>query len=45
VAIDADPETTRAKVATVGLPKFGSLDSPLSAYSTIHDFLDANGLP
>src|ERR1700676_4028024 len=27
VAIDADPETTRAKVAAAGVPEFGSLDN------------------
>lgn len=42
VAIDADPETTRSKVAAAGIPKFGSLENLLGAYSTIHSFLDGN---
>ncbi len=42
VAIDADPETTRSKVAAAGIPKFGSLENLLGAYSTIHSFLDSN---
>jgi hypothetical protein len=40
VAIDADPGTTRAKIAAVGLPRFGSLENLLNAYGTIHDYLD-----
>lgn len=42
VAIDADPLTTRARVATAGIPKFGSLENLLSAYTTIHTYLDNN---
>jgi hypothetical protein len=42
VAIDADPQTTKAKIAAAGIPKFGSLDNLLTAYATIHAFLDAN---
>ncbi len=42
VAIDSDPQTTKAKVAAVGIPRFGSLDNLLNAYGTIHSFLDAN---
>lgn len=42
VAADADPETTKTKVAAAGIPKFGSLDNLLGAYATIHMFLDAN---
>jgi hypothetical protein len=42
VAIDSDPQTTKAKVAAAGIPKFGSLDNLLNAYGTIHSFLDAN---
>lgn len=42
VAIDADPQTTRSKVAAAGIPKFGSLENLLNAYSTIHSFLDGN---
>lgn len=42
VAIDADPLTTRAKIAASGLPKFGSLENLLNAYGTIHAYLDAN---
>jgi len=42
VAIDADPQTTRSKVAAAGIPKFGSLENLLNAYGTIHGFLDAN---
>ena len=42
VAIDADPQTTRAKIAASGLPKFGSLENLLNAYSTVHAYLDGN---
>lgn len=42
VAIDADPETTKTKVAAAGIPKFGSLENLLNAYSTIHAFFDTN---
>jgi len=42
VAIDADPQTTKSKVAAAGIPKFGSLENLLNAYATIHGFLDAN---
>ncbi len=42
VAIDADPQTTRAKIAAAGIPKFGSLENLLTAYATVHAFLDAN---
>lgn len=42
VAIDADPQMTKAKVAAAGIPKFGSLDKLLGAYTTIHAFLDSN---
>jgi hypothetical protein len=42
VAIDADPQTTKAKVTAVGIPKFGSLDKLLGAYATIHAFFDSN---
>lgn len=42
VAIDADPQTTKSKVAAAGIPKFGSLENLLNAYGTIHEFLDAN---
>jgi hypothetical protein len=42
VAIDADPQTTKAKIAAAGIPKFGSLDNLLTAHATIHAFLDAN---
>src|SRR5581483_1699297 len=42
VAIDADPQTTRAKITAAGIPKFGSLENLLTAYTTIHAFLDAN---
>jgi hypothetical protein len=42
VVIDADPQTTQAKIAAAGIPKFGSLDKLLGAYMTIHAFLDAN---
>jgi hypothetical protein len=42
VAIDADPPTTRAKIAAMGIPKFGSLENLLSAYSEIHRYLDDN---
>lgn len=42
VAIDADANTTKAKVAASGIPQFGSLENLLNAYSMIHSFLDAN---
>jgi hypothetical protein len=42
VAIDADPQTTRAKIAAAGIPKFGSLENLLNAYSTIHSYIDSN---
>lgn len=42
VAIDADPQTTNARIAAAGIPKFGSLEKLLAAYATIHAFLDAN---
>jgi hypothetical protein len=42
VAIDADPQTTRAKITAAGIPKFGSLENLLAAYTTIHAFMDAN---
>lgn len=42
VAIDADPETTKAKIAAADIPKFGSLENLLAAYATIHAFFDAN---
>jgi hypothetical protein len=42
VAIDADPQATRAKIAAAGIPKFGSLENLLTAFTTIHAFLDAN---
>src|SRR5581483_8074801 len=41
-AIDADPQTTRAKITAAGSPKLGSLENLLTAYTTIHAFLDAN---
>ena len=40
--LDADPQTTKSKVAAAGIPKFGSLENLLNAYGTIHGFLDAN---
>jgi hypothetical protein len=40
VTIDADPQTTKAKVAAAGMAKFGSLDKLLGAYATIHAFFD-----
>jgi Protein of unknown function DUF262 len=42
VAIDADPQMTRAKVTAAGIPKFGSLENLLNAYGTIHSYFDAN---
>jgi len=42
VAIDAGPETTRMKIAAAGIPQFGSLESLLNAYGTIHAYLDSN---
>ncbi len=42
VAIDADPQTTKAKIAAAGIPKFGSLENLLTASATIHSFLDSN---
>jgi hypothetical protein len=42
VAIDADPQTTRAKIAASGIPRFGSLENLLNAYSSVHAYLDGN---
>ncbi|MBZ0147438.1 MAG: DUF262 domain-containing HNH endonuclease family protein, partial [Pseudorhodoplanes sp.] len=42
VAADADAQTTRAKVAAAGIPKFGSLENLLNAYSAVHAYLDEN---
>ncbi len=42
VAADADPQMTKAKIAATGVPKFGSLDKLLGAYTTIHAFFDVN---
>lgn len=42
VAVDSDAETTKAKIAAAGIPKFGSLDKLLGAYATIQTFFDAN---
>jgi hypothetical protein len=42
VAAEADPETTRGKVAAAGLPNFGSLDNLLDAYAVICAYLDTN---
>jgi uncharacterized protein with ParB-like and HNH nuclease domain len=42
VAIDADPETTRAKITAAGIPTFGSLENLLNAHSTIHTYFDNN---
>src|SRR6266851_3294816 len=39
VAIGADPETTRAKIAAAGISRFGSLENLLNAYGTIHSYL------
>ena len=33
ICSDADPPTIRAKIAAMGIPKFGSLENLLSAYS------------
>jgi hypothetical protein len=42
VAIDADPQTTRTKIAAAGIQKFGSLENLLNAYGTVHAYLDGN---
>jgi hypothetical protein len=42
VAIDSDPQTTRAKIAAAGIPEFGSLDNLLNAYSTVHRSINDN---
>lgn len=42
VAIEADPQVTRAKIAAAGIPKFGSLDNLLNAYGAICSFLEGN---
>ncbi|MBR0986092.1 DUF262 domain-containing protein [Bradyrhizobium liaoningense] len=42
VEAEADPQATRAKVAAAGIPKFGSLDNLLNAYTSVHAFLDEN---
>jgi hypothetical protein len=34
--MDAHPQTARAKIAAVWIPKFGSLENLLNAYSTVH---------
>ena len=36
VALETDPQTTRAKIGSAGIPKFGSLENLLNAYSTVH---------
>ena len=35
VALNADPSTTRAKIAAAGIPHFGSLENLLNAYDTV----------
>jgi hypothetical protein len=40
VAMDDDPQTTRAKIVAAGIPKFGSLENLLNAYSTVHRCLN-----
>ncbi len=42
VAAEADPDTTRGRVAAAGLPNFGSLDKLLDAYGAICAYLDTN---
>jgi hypothetical protein len=42
VAVDSDPQTTRAKIAGAGIPKFGSLENLLNAYSTVHRSINDN---
>jgi Protein of unknown function DUF262 len=42
VSTDADSQTTRAKVTSVGIPNFGSLENLLNAHATIHSYIDAN---
>ena len=42
VAVDADPQTTKVKIAAAGILKFGSLDKLLGAYATIYEFFDGN---
>ena len=42
VEIDADPDTTRAKIIAAGIPHFGSLENLLNVHSTIHAYLDNN---
>lgn len=42
VEADADSKTTATKVRAAEVPQFGSLERLLSAYSTIHSFLDEN---
>lgn len=42
VALDADPEGTRAGVAAAHIPSFGSLESLLNAYGTVSRYLDEN---
>jgi hypothetical protein len=41
VAVDADAETTRAKITAAGIQRFGSLENLLNAYSTIHAYIDS----
>ena len=42
VEMDADPETTKAKIHASDLPSFGSLERLLNAYQTIYRYLDVN---
>lgn len=42
VALDADPQATRAGIQSAGIPSFGSLENLLNAYSTIYRYLKDN---
>jgi hypothetical protein len=42
VTIDADPQTTLAKIRAAALPQFGSLENLLNAHRTVHTYLDGN---
>lgn len=42
VALDSDPETTRAAILASGIKSFGSLDRLVNAYGTIHRYLKDN---
>jgi Protein of unknown function DUF262/Protein of unknown function (DUF1524) len=42
VALESDPETTRAGIQAAGIKSFGSLERLVNAYGTIHRYLKDN---